>query len=60
MGVGGGDFIQTLAVVNDYVLTHCPKIKMVIMNCNIGTFFDLNIGNNWNTGTALKQGLQLR
>ena len=56
MGVGGGDFIQTLAIVNDYVLLHCPKIKMIIMNCNIGTFYDPNIGNNWNTGMALSKG----
>lgn len=56
MSTSGGDFIQTIVIVENYILVHCPKLKMIVMNCNIGTFYGLGLGTNWNTGMALSKG----
>jgi Uncharacterized conserved protein len=57
MAYGGGDFNGSNVLVRNYVLTQCPKAKMIIVSIIIGTLYKNAEGDMyWNEGMAQSKG----
>jgi uncharacterized protein (TIGR02171 family) len=58
LGIEGAEFPTSYHVINNYILTHCPAVKLIGMDIILGYLFTTYDTCRWFKGIALSNGYQ--
>jgi uncharacterized protein (TIGR02171 family) len=58
LGFAGGDFLGSTEIIRDYILNHCPKVKLISLSIDLGWFANPDGDFTWKGGPSQTVGFK--